>query len=222
MADQRRTSGCIGHFRSSGISFYDNKYAESPSNSSLESAARFRRASADVQAGETIRIRAVSDLLGAHSHGVEFLGDPIADWMQARAIIASCPGLRHIHANVRFLRLFRAGDEIAARLSDQWSHRGNYGDARGIVRRALEMRHVMDVQAAPSGVTLMTLHKSKGKEFDGVVLVEAAFRSKFFDDRHESPPFTASRRLLRVGITRPRKRAVLVRPRGAPALTSAS
>jgi DNA helicase-2/ATP-dependent DNA helicase PcrA len=80
----------------------------------------------------------------------------------------------------------------------------------------------MDVHSEPSGVNLMTLHKSKGKEFDGVVLVEGAYRSKFFDDVRESPPYDASRRLLRVGITRARRRAVLVRPRGALRLTAAS
>jgi DNA helicase-2/ATP-dependent DNA helicase PcrA len=80
----------------------------------------------------------------------------------------------------------------------------------------------MDVQLEPSGVNLMTLHKSKGKEFDGVVIVEGAYRSKFFDDVHEFPPYEASRRLLRVGITRARRRVVLVRPQGALPLTVAS
>lgn len=39
----------------------------------------------------------------------------------------------------------------------------------------------------PSGVLLMTMHKSKGKEFDGVVLVEGQFRGPFFDSREKGP-----------------------------------
>ena len=58
---------------------------------------------------------------------------------------------------------------------------------------------------------MMNIHKSKGKEFDGVILVEGAFKSFFFD-RNEEAPFPQSRRLLRVAITRARTRVAIVRP----------
>ena len=58
----------------------------------------------------------------------------------------------------------------------------------------------------------MTIHKAKGKEFDGVVLVEGLW-SKFFDER-DGEPFLSARRLLRVGITRARYRVTMVRPCG--------
>jgi DNA helicase-2/ATP-dependent DNA helicase PcrA len=63
------------------------------------------------------------------------------------------------------------------------------------------------------------MHKAKGKEFDGVVLVEGLYAGPFLDTRNEEPPYYASRRLLRVGITRARQRAVLIRPRDALPLT---
>jgi DNA helicase-2/ATP-dependent DNA helicase PcrA len=61
----------------------------------------------------------------------------------------------------------------------------------------------------------MNMHKAKGKEFDGVVLVEGAFKSSFFDERNEQPPFERSRRLLRVGLTRARTLVTIVRPQNA-------
>jgi DNA helicase II / ATP-dependent DNA helicase PcrA len=33
----------------------------------------------------------------------------------------------------------------------------------------------------------MTMHKSNGKEFNGAVLVEGAFKSGFFNERAEKP-----------------------------------
>jgi DNA helicase-2/ATP-dependent DNA helicase PcrA len=43
----------------------------------------------------------------------------------------------------------------------------------------------------------MTIHKAKGKEFDGIVLVEGAFVSQLFDTNREQPPYQRCRRLLR-------------------------
>jgi DNA helicase-2/ATP-dependent DNA helicase PcrA len=66
----------------------------------------------------------------------------------------------------------------------------------------------------------MTLHKSKGKEFDGVVIVEGQYSGAFFNVQRENPPFAATRRLLRVGITRARHHVIILRPNGAPPLSA--
>ena len=63
----------------------------------------------------------------------------------------------------------------------------------------------------------MNMHKAKGKEFDGVVLVEGHHKSPFFSG-HEQPPHHSSRRLLRVAFTRARSLVTIIRPRGARAL----
>src|SRR4051812_31528094 len=97
-------------------------------------------------------------------------------------------------------------------MAQQWADTGDYRPARDIARRTLDLGQVMSSQADPQGVLLMAMHKSKGKEFDAVVLVEGAWTSKFFDENREAPPYEASRRLLRLGITRARRRVVIVRP----------
>ncbi len=60
----------------------------------------------------------------------------------------------------------------------------------------------------------MNVHKSKGKEFDGVVIVEGLYKGVFFDGR-EGPPHMSGRRLLRVAVTRARHKVAIVRPNNA-------
>lgn len=87
-----------------------------------------------------------------------------------------------------------------------------------IVRRTLDQGRLVTEQRDPQGFVLMNMHKSKGKEFDGVVIVEGHHRSVFFTEREEAPHL-ATRRLLRVAITRARHKVVIVRPTGAAPLT---
>jgi DNA helicase-2/ATP-dependent DNA helicase PcrA len=86
--------------------------------------------------------------------------------------------------------------------------------ASDIVKRILDQEKLISAERDPEGCILMNMHKAKGKEFDGVVLVEGAYRSEFFNDR-EPPPHEPSRRLLRVALTRARTLVTLVRPRNA-------
>jgi len=60
----------------------------------------------------------------------------------------------------------------------------------------------------------MTMHKSKGKVFDAVVIAEKPHAPLIAVGGGEPE----SRRLLRVAITRARHRVVITRPRGAPSL----
>lgn len=76
-------------------------------------------------------------------------------------------------------------------------------------------------QREPRGCVVMTLHKSKGKEFDGAILVEGQFRARFFNEKDErdKPLYQSARRLLMVGITRARHRVAIVRPSNAHSLS---
>ena len=58
----------------------------------------------------------------------------------------------------------------------------------------------------------MNIHKSKGKEFDAVIIVEGQYRDKLLDRDWEPGRITGQCRLLRVAVTRARHVVVLVRP----------
>jgi DNA helicase-2/ATP-dependent DNA helicase PcrA len=65
----------------------------------------------------------------------------------------------------------------------------------------------------------MTIHKSKGKEFDAVVIVEGRHDMPLLSSDPGSKEQEADRRLLRVAITRARHLVVFIRPSGALPLT---
>jgi DNA helicase-2/ATP-dependent DNA helicase PcrA len=50
--------------------------------------------------------------------------------------------------------------------------RANYEGAARMIRSVLDQEKLIGLERDPKGVSLMTIHKSKGKEFDGVVMVE--------------------------------------------------
>lgn len=144
-------------------------------------------------------------------------GDPVTDWKAVRATFRSHDDLKAIFQDARMVRLFRASDTLATALAGRWMERGTYEGAARMMRSVLDQEKLIGIERDPKGVSLMTMHKSKGKEFDGVVLVEGLFSSPFFLD-HEAPDFAPSRRLLRVGITRARQFVLLVRPSNATPL----
>jgi DNA helicase II / ATP-dependent DNA helicase PcrA len=78
----------------------------------------------------------------------------------------------------------------------------------------MDHERLLASERASRGCVLITMYESKGKEFDGVVLVEGKYRSPFFAPG-DGPPFGRSRRLLRVAITRARQVVTLIRPEEA-------
>lgn len=193
--------------------FYKLKNAEEQTNTAAEHARKYDEAAAKVANGENPRIKAAKALVAVHAEGIALIGEPVADWKMARRLLQDIPALNVLFREVRLVRLFRATDALASGLGDRWLALSSYAGASDLVKRTLEQERLIAAERdAQSGCILMNIHKAKGKEFDGVVLVEGAFKSGFFDERTEQEPFERSRRLLRVGLTRARTLVTIVRP----------
>ena len=197
--------------------FYKLKNAEEPTNTAAEYARKYDEAAAKVASGEEPRIKAAKALVAAHAVGIALIGEPVADWKAARRVLQEFPALKELFREVRLVRFFRATDALASGLGDRWLALSGYSGASDLVKRILEQERLIAAERDLHGCILMNMHKAKGKgkEFDGVVLVEGAFKSGFFDERTEKVPFDRSRRLLRVGLTRARTLVTIVRPQNA-------
>ncbi|MFG1265015.1 UvrD-helicase domain-containing protein [Xanthobacter aminoxidans] len=194
--------------------YYKLKNAEEPTKTAADHARKYEEAAAKVEKGDAPRINAAKELVAAHATTIELTGDPVADWKVARRVLQDIPALAELFREVRLVRLFRATDALASGLGERWLATGSYAGVSELVKRILEQERLIAVERDPQGCVLMNMHKSKGKEFDGVVLVEGAFKSGFFNER-EKPPFEPSRRLLRVALTRARTFVMIVRPQKA-------
>ncbi len=184
--------------------YYDLKNAEHPNKTALAKADSYRRSECAISKSSLSRKGEVKHLVSQFNGGITFEGKPEIDWLTARKVLDGCNGLREVLTSAQLVPLYRAKDELSGILSKEWVKSGSYRHAADLVRRALEARQLISANIEPSGFVLMNIHKAKGKEFDGVVLVEGIYDGRFFDQKREDPPFNASRRLLRVGISRAR------------------
>ncbi|MBP0483894.1 ATP-dependent helicase [Sagittula salina] len=179
--------------------------------------ARFGKAKTKVAEGKGLTQGSPKTFEGALSAIPALTGDPVRDWNAVRTAFQAHDDLKAIFQDARMVRLFLASVTLATALSGRWIDRATYEGAARMIRSVLDQEKLIGLESDPKGVSLMTMHKSKVKEFDGVVMVEGVYSSPFFLG-HEAPDVAPSRRLLRVGITRARNFVLLVRPRNAKPL----
>jgi len=107
------------------------------------------------------RIHALPARYQAAAAGLRTLADP----GYARARLRGSAELDEVFSTARLLRLLHATDALAWGLSDIWDGQAAYPGAADTVRRILADQLVSGRPAEPHPVTLMNMHKSKGKEF---------------------------------------------------------
>jgi DNA helicase-2/ATP-dependent DNA helicase PcrA len=200
------------------VAYYRLKNASDPTKTAQSYMEAYSKAAEAFCSGKTPNNKVAKALRTALHEGVTMTGEPVQDWRACLAVLDRVGGLEEIANQIRMVRLFRATDALGKGLADLWLSGGSYRTATVLVKKVLDQERLVSLEDEPRGCSLMNMHKSKGKEFDGVVLVEGAFESLFYDYNREAPPFIQSRRLLRVGITRARSRVILVRFAKAKAL----
>jgi DNA helicase-2/ATP-dependent DNA helicase PcrA len=143
---------------------------------------------------------------------LQLTGDPVSDWRAVRTLIAasSRTELQSAAKEARHMRLLRRGAQIEAVLADAWRAHGAYVDARSLLRAAVVEDQFSATGRAHQGVSVMTIHKAKGKEFDEVIVFEGPFQRYFIQRGPDSE--RSARFNLHVAATRARNLLTVMTP----------
>ena len=155
--------------------------------------------------------RSLKDFL-AHLQANPLSGSPGRDWLTIRhAFEASgVTELVSVARLVIYLMGFNRGRRISDALAEAWQRRGNYEGARTLIEAAVTEEQIIGGDGNMSGINVMTMHKSKGKEFDGVIILHLGNSISPLSPDREFAPHMKSRRLLRVAITRAKQHVLML------------
>jgi DNA helicase II / ATP-dependent DNA helicase PcrA len=146
-----------------------------------------------------------------------FTGDPGRDWTYMKTSFRSSGQalFQGVATHLDYLVAFNRGKRISAGLSASWETNSSYVKAREVLDNSLAQDLILDGVDDPDGIQVMTIHKSKGKQFDGVIVLRGDrhdgknFVSNFIwrDDKH---PYRRSRKILMVAATRAKVHTMMV------------
>lgn len=137
-------------------------------------------------------------------------GNPQKDWIRIRSEFEQSDAneLKDVAGHVVYLMAFNRGRLIGDSLALAWDGQG-YTDARRVVEDAVAQDTLSSGSEEMTGLHAMTMHKSKGKEFDAVIVLHLG-RISTFEMSDEPPKDARGRRLLRVAVTRARHQVFLL------------
>jgi len=150
---------------------------------------------------------------------ISFSGDPGRDWSSVKTSLRTSGQtlFLSVATHLDYLVAFNRGKRIGAGLSAAWETTSSYLNARDVLDNALAQDLMLDGMDDPDGIQVMTIHKSKGKQFDGVIILRGDRHDGMglvsnFTWRDDKPPYRRSRRILMVAITRAKFHTMMVQP----------
>lgn len=148
---------------------------------------------------------------------LQLTGDPAEDWLHLRGLLASssADALKQVATDARYLRLLHRGSVLRTNLGALWRAQGGYQGAEEAVRSALMQEHFAAAQKDWRGIHLMTIHKSKGKEFDEVIIYDGMFQ-RIVRAPNDQKAYAQDLLAMRVGVTRAIRRTSILTPKRDP------
>lgn len=149
------------------------------------------------------------------TNSAQFSGNVINDWKIVLTIIGNeqSEAYQNLLKDAKHLRLLQRGSQLYAALDILWRENGSYIGATEAVANALTQEHFSMSTRKWSGINIMTIHKSKGKEFDAVIIYEGRYQNRIISkpERREQAILN-----LRVAVTRAKEHTYILTPEDDP------
>jgi DNA helicase-2/ATP-dependent DNA helicase PcrA len=173
------------------------------------------RAEGDASLRRLVVGRGVETLI-QQAAGLALSGDPLTDWLTVRRLLDENPRaeIKAVGKEARHMRLLPRGAQIESRLAEAWRSHGCYRNARTLLAAAVVEDQFTATTRPHRGVTVMTIHKAKGKEFDEVIVFEGMYQR--YLQRQDVEGQRSARFNLHVAATRARRAVTLMTPQTSP------
>ena len=162
------------------------------------------------------QVRAIREVLATLKTSA-FSGNPAKDWIFVKQTLRSSGDsiLISVAQHLDYMVAFNRGKRISANLSAAWEITATYLRAREALDEALAQDLMLDGVDDPDGIQVMTVHKAKGKQFDGVIVLRRETHNgqtlvSNLVWRGDKPPYRRSRRILMVAVTRAKTHTLMV------------
>lgn len=217
LLEPRDPQAALGALVLEALAAFELGRNETASASAIGKAARLRKLARAVRdrgdAGYGARgVGADVRQLLAELEALQLTGDPMTDWRAVRSLLDASPRseLQTLAKEARHMRLLRRGAQIEARLAESWREHGAYRRARDLLRAAVVEDQFAATGRPQRGVTVMTIHKAKGKEFDEVIVYESPYQRYLRPGGGEAE--RSARFNLHVAATRARTAVTIMTP----------
>lgn len=144
---------------------------------------------------------------------INFTGVPHIDWVEILKLFGNSNHdvLKNIYEDSQYIKLLKKGTILNEKLSEIWKTKGQYYNAGKAVEESLTIEHFSMTQRKWNGIFVMTIHKSKGKEFNEVIIWDDEYRP-IVSSRADEERIKKDRILLRVAFTRAMSKATFLTP----------
>jgi DNA helicase-2/ATP-dependent DNA helicase PcrA len=161
-------------------------------------------------------VKALRVLLGTLKTDA-FTGDPARDWIFVKKTLRASgeTTFAGVAQHLDYLVAFNRGKRISANLGAAWEMTSSYLRARDALDNALAQDLILDGVDDPDGIQVMTIHKAKSKQFDGVIVLRRETYNgqrlvSNFIWRDDIVPYRRSRKILMVAVTRAKVHTMMV------------
>ena len=146
----------------------------------------------------------------------EFTGNPLNDWQENLKIFKQYSEeevLKSIAEDVKYVRLLHKGSFLRESLNRSWRKHSCYYGSSKIFQQAIQRENLSFTVKKIAKVNIMTIHRSKGKQFHEVFLFEGFNRGRFVRSLTDQRSITQSRLALKVAVTRAMNKATILTPK---------